>query len=79
MNGYERMLEIMRKQGRKDNAAGLQLAVVQESGAVKLKGMTLEKDDYYVMEHMSELNKGDMVIIYQISDSRYIIIGKVVT
>lgn len=79
MNGYERMLEIMRKQGKKDNAAGLQFAVVQESGAVKLKGLTLEKDDYYVMENMSELNKGDMVIIYQISDSRYIIIGKVVT
>ena len=67
MNAYERMLELMRKQGKKDNPNELQLGRVVD-GLVVCGGQKLETEDY-----------GDVVLVIQISDSQYIIICKVVS
>ena len=43
MNAYERLLEVMRKQGKKDNPSSLQLGNY-ETGKVKLDNQTLDAD-----------------------------------
>lgn len=78
MNGYERILEIMRNQGKKDNPPVLQLANVESEGIVKIGTLTLDEDDYVKADTIKELTTGDTVLIYQISDNKYVIICKVV-
>ena len=66
----------MRHQGNKGNNTGLQMArVVQDQ--VLCNELKLDPEDYYIADGLV-LNDGDMVLVYQISDDRYIIICKVV-
>lgn len=78
MNSYEKFIDIIRKQGRHDNPAELQIAFAAEGGKIRLGGLILDTEDYYKLEQVSDLKEGDKVLIYKISDSRYILIGKVV-
>ena len=76
MNSYERLLKIMQRQGKKGNNTGLQMArVVQDQ--VLCNELKLDPEDYYIADGLV-LNDGDMVLVYQISDDKYIIICKVV-
>lgn len=74
MNAYERMLEVMRKQGKKDNPASIEIAYVSD-GQVIHHG---QKDDYLITEGLS-LKNGDKVLIVQINDEEYVVICKVVS
>lgn len=66
----------MRHQGKKANNTGLQMArVVQDQ--VLCNELKLDPEDYYIADGLV-LNDGDMVLAYQISDDKYIIICKVV-
>lgn len=76
MNAYERLLELMRKQGKKDNPSSLQLGNY-ETGKVKLDNQTLDADDYLIAEGLV-MNEGDILLIYQIDDTQFVIICKVV-
>ena len=51
MNAYERMLEVMRKQGKKDNPASIEIAYVSD-GQVIHHGQKLDKDDYLSLIHI---------------------------
>lgn len=77
MNGCERILEVMRKQGKKDNPASIETAYVSD-GQVIHHGQKLDKDDYLIAEGLS-LKDGDKVLIVQISDEEYAVICKVVS
>lgn len=77
MNSYERIMEIMRKQGSRDNPREMQLGIVKD-GKVLCGGQKLEKDDYLMADGL-KINDDDTVLIYQISDSQYVIICKVVS
>lgn len=77
MNNYERFLEIMRKQGRRDNPEHPRLAKVV-NGYVVCGGQKLDQDDYLIAEGI-ELEENDVVLVLQISDSQYIVICKVVS
>lgn len=77
MNAYERMLEVMRKQGKKDNPASIEIAYVSD-GQVIHHGQKLDKDDYLITEGLS-LKNGDKVMIVQINDEEYVVICKVVS
>ena len=78
MNHYEKLLEIMRKQGKKDNPPILQIADVQNNGVVKVGSLYLEEGDYMKSDTINELIAGDNVLMYQLSESKYIAICKVV-
>lgn len=66
----------MQYQGKKGNNTGLQMArVVQDQ--VLCNELKLDPEDYYIADGLV-LNDGDMVLVYQISDDKYIIICKVV-
>lgn len=77
MNNYERFLEIMRKQGRRDNPEHPQLARVVNRHVV-CGGQKLDKDDYLIAEGI-ELEENDVVLVLQISDSQYVVMCKVVS
>lgn len=77
MNAYERMLEVMRKQGKKDNPNELQLGRVVD-GQVVCGGQKLDAEDYLIAEG-TELEEDDVALVIQISDSQYIVICKVVS
>ena len=76
-NAYERILEVMRIQGSKDNPEQLQLARVINSKVV-CGGQKLDTDDYLIAEGIT-LEDGDTVLVIQISDDQYIVICKVVS
>ena len=77
MNNYERFLEIMRKQGRRDNPEHPQLARVV-NGYIVCGGQKLDQDDYLIAEGI-ELEENDVVLVLQISDSQYVVMCKVVS
>lgn len=77
MNAYERIMEVIRKQGKKRNLTELQLASVGEQKEIHVGDLKLDSDDYIKSEGVS-LQKGDTVLIYQIEDNEYIVICKVV-
>lgn len=77
MNGCERLLEVMRKQGRKDNPASIETAYVSGNYVI-YRGQKLDKDDYLIADGLS-LKNGDKVLIVQINDEEYAIICKVVS
>ena len=76
MNAYERIMEVIRKQGKKD-LAGLQLVSVGEQKEIHAGDLKLDSEDYLRAEGMS-LQEGDTVLIYRFSDDQYIAICKVV-
>ena len=66
----------MQHQCKKGNNTGLQMArVVQDQ--VLCNELKLDPEDYYIADGLV-LSDGDMVLVYQISDDKYIIICKVV-
>lgn len=77
MNSYEKLLEIMRKQGSKDNPSSLQLGRC-ENNKVKVGNQILDPEDYMIADGL-KIKKGDLLLIYQISDAQFIIICKVVS
>lgn len=79
MNGYEKILDIMKKQARKEKEEGMRMAVVGEDAKIKVGELILDPDDYLVAESVSGFSNGDSVVVYPISDSKYIVICKVVT
>lgn len=70
-------MEVMRKQGRKDNPEQLQLARVINNKVV-VAGQKLDEEDYLIAEGI-KLEDEDTVLIIQISDDQYIVICKVVS
>ena len=77
MNAYERIMEVIRKQGRKGNSMGIQLASVGEEKVIHAGDLKLDSEDYLRAEGVSP-QEGDVVLIYQFSDDQYIAICKVV-
>ncbi len=77
MNSYEKLLEIMRKQGSKDNPTSLQLGRC-ENNKVKVGNQILDPEDYLIADGL-KVNEGDLLLVYQISDAQFIIICKVVS
>ncbi len=76
-NAYERILNVMREQGSKDNPEQLQLARVV-GGQVVIGGQRLDPEDYLIADGVT-IADGDTVLIIQISDDQYVVICKVVS
>lgn len=77
MNSYEKLLEIMRKQGSKDNPSSLQLGRC-ENNKVKVGNQILDPEDYMIADGL-KIKKGDLLLVYQINDAQFIVICKVVS
>lgn len=90
MTSYQKILNIMRAQGAKDNEKGVRLAEVGENLSVTSGGLTLEKDDLLFASHLisgyldqngqpvEPLKKGDAVLIKRLSEDKYAVIERVI-
>jgi hypothetical protein len=120
MNGYERIINMMREQGAVKNPASLQLGEMTSATSCKVGDLKLDADDLLIPEHLTDyeikidienkgtltaptttnaqhkhdvenlttkntkikvhgaLKKGDIVLVYRLSDEQYAIIDKMV-
>lgn len=51
---YSEMLEMMRKQGSKDNPTTVQLGIMQSPTKVKINDLLLEEEDLYIAENFKK-------------------------
>lgn len=90
MNGYEKILNQMRKQGMKDAEKGVFLAEMVSSEECRCGQIILERDDLLIAEHLLTgyvdidgnkvlpLKKGDAVLCKRLSEEKYAIIERVI-
>ena len=79
MDGYEKILKLMREQGQKLNPEGIRFAQMVSEKECSLGSLSLDEDDLLVASHLKgKLNKGDDVLVLKISPDKYAILEKVV-
>jgi hypothetical protein len=87
MNGYERIINLMRQQGATNNPIPLQLGEMASATNCYVGDLKLDKDDFLVADHLTEktaskvtskLKKGDTVLVQRMSDEQYVIIERLV-
>ena len=111
MNGYEKIINTIRSEARKNgkHTISLKIGVMTSRKSCKIGQIELDKDDIYVSEHLtkkvlnkldfqiessggtshthkwtdkseyfSPLKKGDVVLIAQISNLKFVILDKLV-
>ncbi|ROR28360.1 hypothetical protein EDD66_105302 [Mobilisporobacter senegalensis] len=88
MNGYEKLIKIMRNTGSTSN--NVFLVTMESSNSCYLNNLKLEKDDLFISQHLvtgwyidpetfiKPLEKGDMVILMKLDETKYVVIGRVV-
>lgn len=57
MNGYEKLLRIMQKEGMKNNSAKIVLGVMKSQTECEVAKNILDQEDFYVAEHLSVKKK----------------------
>lgn len=77
MNAAEKIIKMMREQGAYQNGKGLQLANMKDSETVLLGNAELDRECYLKSEGL-KLEAGDMVVIYRLDLSTYLLLAKVV-
>ena len=77
MTWDEKMVNIMREQGKKNAGKGLQLATMESETKCRIGNLLIDKEDYMKAAHLS-LSKGDTVVVYRIDKETYIILEKVI-
>ena len=75
MNAYEKIIKTMRAEGNKNPAPVLQLATMTSERSCKLGTMELDADDLLFCVYAEA---GDRVVIYRISNDKYVVLGRVV-
>lgn len=79
MNSYERMLMIMREQGKKGSPDTPKMAEMASDSTVKTGTLLLDEEDLLVDSNLKgKLEKGDAVLIQKVSEDTYVILAKVV-
>lgn len=79
MNAYEKMLMIMREQGKRENPDTPKMAEMASDSTVKTGSLFLDEEDLLVNSNLKgKLEKGDTVLIQKVSEDTYVILAKVV-
>ena len=78
MNGYEKLILQMRNEGKGNEDTLMQLGEVLSKGRIQVGELKLDTDDYRMLESVGELQKGDIVLLCQVSEEEFIVIGKVI-
>ena len=77
MTWDEKLVNIMREQGRKNTGKGLQLATMESDTKCRVGNLLIDREDYLKATHLS-LSRGDTVVVHRINDETYIILEKVI-
>lgn len=63
-HNYSKLLNIMRKQGSKDNPTTLLLGVMQSEDSVKIGDLILKKEDLYISSNLPKSFSKELVTPY---------------
>lgn len=77
MTWEEKIVNIMRDQGKKNTGKGLQLATMESATKCRIGNLLIDREDYLKAAHLN-LSKDDTVIVYKIDEETYIILEKVI-
>lgn len=78
MNGYEKMLKVMREQNQSVHTPCI--GVMTSDSECQLGTLLLDFDDLLISSALKgKLEKGDEVLLQKISDETYVILAKVVS
>lgn len=78
MDPYEKLLKTIRYEGARGKRKGpFELVQMTSGNTLSIDGQELDSEDLYFMSGL-ELKKDDYVLITQISDEKFVVIGKVV-
>ena len=84
MNGYERLIKVMRAEAQKASGGAkeqnrMRIGIMTAKNECKIDTLELDSDDLLVLDAVKEdLKKGDEVLLYKLNEDTYIILGKVV-
>lgn len=90
MNGYERILKVMRSQAKKNAEQGVRLGTVLAGGVIEVGQLKLEREDCLFAQHLvtgyiaadgsevGSLSEGDTVVVKRLSPEIYAVIERVV-
>lgn len=90
MNGYEEILNLMRREGNKGSTAPIQIGIMESPTECHIGELRLYEGDLLIAEHLKTgylkdtttfiggLQKGDKVAIYRVSDEIYIVLERLV-
>ena len=76
MDAYEKIIKTMREEGNRTPSPVPKLATMTGSRSCKLGTMDLDEDD--LLFCVRNLEVGDKVVVYRISNDKFVIIAKVV-
>lgn len=76
MDAYEKIIKTMREEGNRNPSPVPKLATMTGSRSCKLGTMELTEED--LLFCVGNLEAGDRVVIYRISNDKFVIIAKVV-
>lgn len=88
MNGYERLVKILKSQS--DSSTCMFLAAMESPNSLYINKLKLESDDLLIAEHLTTgwykdantfigpLKQGDMVVVMKLSETKYAILERVV-
>lgn len=77
MRSEERIIMLMRQQGRVQSGKGLQLAKMVSATECLVGDLLIDREDYLKAEHL-KLQAGDSVLVYKLDKCTYVILEKVV-
>lgn len=79
MNGYERIIKLMREQGKVNAVQAPKLAEMTGEAECDIGGVKLDREDLIVAEHLKgKLKKDDVVLVQRINEETYAIIERMV-
>ena len=76
MDAYEKIIKTMREEGNRDPSPVPKLATMTGERSCKLGTLNLNEDD--LLFCVNNLEAGDKVVVYRITNDKYVIIAKVV-
>ena len=76
MDAYEKIIKTMREEGNRDPSPVPKLATMTGERSCKLGTLNLNEDD--LLFCVRNLEAGDKVVVYRITNDKYVIIAKVV-
>lgn len=77
MNGYEKLIQVMRKEAERNKNITMCIGEMTGRYTCKVKEMDLDADDLMIAAGL-ELEAGDEVLVTRVTEDKYIIIAKVV-
>lgn len=78
MDAYEKIINMIRKEGERNKQKQLYIADMTSSDTCILNGLSLDADDFYISASLvGELNAGDEVLACKVGDE-FVLITKVV-